>query len=85
MAYASAVYALFILRASAIYGNSLLVTIFLGTLASIILILQGIASAEFGTIPWAIGRGPCFAGGTPRSSNIMVIFWVHRLPDFQLD
>lgn len=76
MVYASAVYTLFLLRASAVYGNSVIVKIFLGTLASVILILQGIASTEFGTIPWATGHGACFAGKTPVSSNILVIFWV---------
>jgi hypothetical protein len=69
-------YALFTLRAVAIYGNSKIVMAFLVSLASTILILQGISSAEFGTIPWARGAGPCFAGKTPVSSNILVIFWV---------
>ena len=76
MTYQSAVYTLFIIRASAVYGNSIIVKIFLGTMASVILILQGIASTEFGTIPWATGQGACFAGKTPGSSNILVIFWV---------
>ncbi|KAK9899128.1 hypothetical protein P389DRAFT_194136 [Cystobasidium minutum MCA 4210] len=76
MAYSSAVYLLFIIRASAVYGNSILVKVILGTLASVILIIQGFASTEFGTIPWATGHGPCFAGKTPRSNNILVIFWL---------
>lgn len=79
MAFAATVYVFFILRASAIYGNSWIVVAFLGILASIILILQGIASPYFGVIPWATGHGPCFAGKTPTSSDMLVIFWVSRL------
>lgn len=70
------VFALFTLRASALYGNSKLVLAFLTTLGITILALEGVASVQFGTIPYATGRGPCFAGATPTSSNILVIFWV---------
>lgn len=70
------VYVLFTLRASAIYGNSKIVMAFLSTLAITIFVLQGVASVEFAPVPWATGRGPCFAGKTPVSSNILVIFWL---------
>jgi hypothetical protein len=76
MAFASTVYVFFIIRASAVYGNSWIVVGFLGTLASLILVLQGIASPDFGVVPWATGHGPCFAGKTPTSSHMLVIFWV---------
>jgi hypothetical protein len=79
MVSACMVFALFTLRASALYGNSKIVMGFLTTLGLTILALEGVASVQFGTIPYATGRGPCFAGATPTSSNILVIFWVSFL------
>jgi hypothetical protein len=76
MVAASMVFALFTLRASALYGNSKIVMGFLATLGLTILALEGVASPQFGTIPYSTGRGPCFAGATPTSSHILVIFWV---------
>lgn len=76
MSYSAVGYVFFTLRASALYGNSKVVIAALAALASIILILQGFASPMFGTIPWATGHGPCFAGKRPDASNLVIVFWV---------
>lgn len=76
MSYSTVVYIFFTIRASALYGNSRAVIASLATLASVILILQGFASPMFGTIPWATGHGPCFAGKKPDASNLVIVFWV---------
>lgn len=68
-------FTLFTLRASAIYGNSKIVMAFLSILGATILVIEGVASPEFSTIPWATGHGPCFAGKGPDTSKIVVIFW----------